>query len=211
MVSYIVSVTLPGTLEHFAVNASGRVTIGRSEECEIRLQHPTVSRPHAEIESQVPGEFVVRDLGSRNGTIVNGQVVNGEVAVRGQPTLQIGPYVLTLTAEMSNADTVVLSAGDRPRRRTVVLDRSVHSVSVGGQVIVERLVGLEFRLLEYLDARAPEVVSNTEIGDHLWGEGQWDAYMLHNLVRRFRRKLEDREVDAAACLISIPGVGYRLA
>lgn len=47
-------------------------TIGRSTECEVALDVAAVSRRHADVLRQ--GEtFVVQDLGSRNGTFVNGQ------------------------------------------------------------------------------------------------------------------------------------------
>jgi DNA-binding response OmpR family regulator len=170
-----------------------------------------VSRPHAEIESVAPGEFTVRDLKSRNGTLVNGDAIEGQVRVSGQPTVQVGPYLLKLASLGEESSNTVTVAPDRVRARMVTLDRGQHSVMVGGRIVIERLGGLEFRLIDYLDTNAPNVVSNTEIGDHLWSEGQWDVYMLHNLVRRFRRRLEEQELDANACLVTIPGVGYRLA
>ncbi|HVA28577.1 MAG TPA: FhaA domain-containing protein, partial [Candidatus Baltobacteraceae bacterium] len=50
----------------------GRARIGRSEESEIFLVDPSVSRTHAVVE--VDGtEPIVRDLGSTNGTFVNGE------------------------------------------------------------------------------------------------------------------------------------------
>ncbi|MBV8489688.1 MAG: DUF3662 domain-containing protein [Candidatus Eremiobacteraeota bacterium] len=50
----------------------GRARIGRSEESDVFLVDPSVSRTHAVVE--VDGmEPVVRDLGSTNGTFVNGE------------------------------------------------------------------------------------------------------------------------------------------
>jgi sigma-B regulation protein RsbU (phosphoserine phosphatase) len=52
----------------------GRTVLGRSRECDLQLSSATVSRRHAEIE--VSGDVVtVRDLGSHNGTLVNGQQI----------------------------------------------------------------------------------------------------------------------------------------
>jgi FHA domain/Domain of unknown function (DUF1707) len=49
----------------------GRVTIGRAPDCDCVISEPTVSRHHAELWRD--GErWLVRDLGSRNGTRVNG-------------------------------------------------------------------------------------------------------------------------------------------
>ncbi|MEJ7764725.1 MAG: DUF3662 and FHA domain-containing protein [Acidimicrobiales bacterium] len=47
------------------------VTIGRQESCHVVLDDPTVSRNHAEVRRTGDG-FEVVDLGSRNGTKVNG-------------------------------------------------------------------------------------------------------------------------------------------
>jgi len=47
------------------------VIIGRSVDAGVRLSDPTVSRRHCGIE-EMEGVLVVRDLGSRNGTYVNG-------------------------------------------------------------------------------------------------------------------------------------------
>jgi pSer/pThr/pTyr-binding forkhead associated (FHA) protein len=59
----------PLTLPH-----SGTVVLGRSQGAHLRLGDPDTSRRHAEI-ACAPGHFVVRDLGSTNGTWVNGKRV----------------------------------------------------------------------------------------------------------------------------------------
>jgi len=47
------------------------VVLGRSFECQLQLQDPGVSRRHAELIT-VNGDFRIEDLGSRNGTFLNG-------------------------------------------------------------------------------------------------------------------------------------------
>ncbi|MEZ4449401.1 MAG: FHA domain-containing protein [Nannocystaceae bacterium] len=49
--------------------------IGRSPRVEIVLEDDAVSRRHAELERDEEGAWWVRDLGSINGTRVNGQVL----------------------------------------------------------------------------------------------------------------------------------------
>ncbi|MER5936212.1 MULTISPECIES: FHA domain-containing protein [unclassified Streptomyces] len=62
--------------------ASGHpLRIGRDPANGLRLTHETVSRVHAEL-SQQGGIWVLRDLGSTNGTTVNGRRVIGAVVVR---------------------------------------------------------------------------------------------------------------------------------
>ena len=50
----------------------GKLVIGRSRECDVRLADPNVSRKHAEVRQEGPNFYVV-DLDSTNGTEVNGR------------------------------------------------------------------------------------------------------------------------------------------
>ena len=59
--------------------------LGRDSHCEVHLEDSEASRTHAEIEF-VDGEFVLRDLGSSNGTFVNGNRIT-------EHTLRIGDRV----------------------------------------------------------------------------------------------------------------------
>ncbi len=58
------------------------LSIGRMPECDVSLSDPNVSRRHAEVRRQGAG-FVVRDLGSTNGTRVNGATVKERVLNNG--------------------------------------------------------------------------------------------------------------------------------
>lgn len=50
-----------------------RATIGRSDEVEVVLRDPNVSRRHAELRQSASGEWEIADLGSTNGVKVNGR------------------------------------------------------------------------------------------------------------------------------------------
>lgn len=65
----------------------GRATPGLS------IQDDSVSRRHAVLTRQADGTFVIRDLGSRNGTFVNGQKIE-EVALRIGDRLAIGGHTV---------------------------------------------------------------------------------------------------------------------
>jgi FHA domain len=56
------------------VGAAMRVTIGRGPDCDCVVSEPTVSRRHAEL-CRDGDRWLLRDLGSRNGTRVNGMRV----------------------------------------------------------------------------------------------------------------------------------------
>lgn len=65
---------------------------GRQPDSGVRLSDSTVSRQHAEF-SQDDGKFVVRDLGSLNGTYVNNKRVDSAVLTRGDE-VHIGAFRL---------------------------------------------------------------------------------------------------------------------
>ena len=88
------SLVLP-TGERFVLREQA-TTIGRLPECDITLVDPNVSRNHAEIRPQGDG-FVVVDLGSTNGTRVNGIAVREHVLSDGD-TLAFGSTLLRFEA-----------------------------------------------------------------------------------------------------------------
>ncbi|MDQ3287987.1 MAG: FHA domain-containing protein [Pseudomonadota bacterium] len=53
------------------VPANARLRIGRARDCELVLDHASVSREHAELRAE-PGHWLLRDLGSKNGSHVDG-------------------------------------------------------------------------------------------------------------------------------------------
>jgi pSer/pThr/pTyr-binding forkhead associated (FHA) protein len=61
----------PGAGQEFVLNAD-RMVLGRGEECDISINHPSVSRVHAEIRRLGEGRYEFVDLGSANGVRVNG-------------------------------------------------------------------------------------------------------------------------------------------
>ncbi len=58
-----------------SLRRDGPMVMGRSRSCELRLSSGDASRRHAEI-VPVTGGFVLRDLGSTNGTFVNGERIS---------------------------------------------------------------------------------------------------------------------------------------
>ncbi|MBN1653809.1 MAG: FHA domain-containing protein [Deltaproteobacteria bacterium] len=71
------------------------VTIGRSVDNTIKLSDALVSENHA-ILSVSRSSIQIRDLGSTNGTCVNGQRITGRVEIRYGEPVAIGPYVIEL-------------------------------------------------------------------------------------------------------------------
>lgn len=73
------------------------VTIGRAPDNDLILPHPSVSSRHAQVSKQPDGKFQVRDLGSTNGTFLNGVRVSTAVAGPGD-RVTVGAVTLLLGA-----------------------------------------------------------------------------------------------------------------
>ena len=78
--------------------APGEYIFGRGQECHVRPNSEWVSRQHCMLRVTADGTFV-RDLGSRNGTLINGVRLVGEVRLEHGDQLQIGPLVFETQLE----------------------------------------------------------------------------------------------------------------
>ncbi|KPK11318.1 MAG: diguanylate cyclase [Myxococcales bacterium SG8_38] len=67
--------------------------IGRSPQCEIQIDQESVSRNHCRVRFD-GSEFLVRDLGSTNGTYVNDNLVDEEGRLRHGDQLKVGRTIL---------------------------------------------------------------------------------------------------------------------
>ena len=74
-----------------------RHVIGRAPDVDIFLDDHTVSRHHAEVSEREAGTLWLRDLGSTNGTYLNGQLVEDHAMVDGD-LVQIGVFKLLFDA-----------------------------------------------------------------------------------------------------------------
>ncbi|MCO5198714.1 MAG: FHA domain-containing protein [Anaerolineae bacterium] len=80
---------------------AGVLYIGRATDREIVLNDPNVSRRHARLEHRAGGWYIC-DLGSTNGTYLNGAPINPNVPVRWEPsqTVRIGNSTLAWKDDM---------------------------------------------------------------------------------------------------------------
>ena len=74
------------------------LVIGRSPDCDVVIRNATVSRRHAEIRHEDDG-WIVEDLGSKNGTGVNGVPVDGAAPVHEGDFLTFGRIGLRFTPD----------------------------------------------------------------------------------------------------------------
>lgn len=71
---------------------AGRILIGRMDQCDILINDSSVSRRQASIERK-DGRFLLRDLKSANGTMVNGRFIGVHILIHGDK-IRIGRTVL---------------------------------------------------------------------------------------------------------------------
>ncbi len=92
--------------------AAETITIGRQPDCAVCLESPAVSRHHARI-IRDGGQYFVEDLGSSNGTFLNGERIQERYPLTDNDTIQIGPYQFALRhpprQEPDDTDPVVRS------------------------------------------------------------------------------------------------------
>ncbi len=111
------------------------VVLGRAE-ADVALRGGSVSRRHAELRYEA-GRFVLRDLGSRNGTLVSGVVLSREMPVDGHLVVGLGDDVeLALTPHGGSMTLEVLRGLDRGEK-----------VVVGGGVAEVEELGISVRFL----------------------------------------------------------------
>jgi pSer/pThr/pTyr-binding forkhead associated (FHA) protein len=88
----------------------GNYVFGRGTECHIRPNSEWVSRQHCQL-LVTRDAASIRDLGSRNGTLINGERVVGERGLINGDQLQIGPLVFEVRLEATPAPTSEVSLG----------------------------------------------------------------------------------------------------
>lgn len=80
---------------------AGKTAVGRNHEGELVVLASSVSREHAEIRKADEG-WHVRDLGSRNGTFVDGARVQGRGKLANRAVIKVGDVALWFLAELAH-------------------------------------------------------------------------------------------------------------
>lgn len=186
--------------------------VGRHPGCELHLAHPRVSSRHALVETR-GGAWVVRDMGSRNGTSVNGR------RLRDWQTLGVGDVVRFAgvaleVIEVSEPDRGGVSATAQERREGPLPyalrltwtgpAEGVVEVRHAGQVW-RREAGMPFVLLALL-AEAGDGLDDAALKSLLWGrQGRtMSRSALHGLIYNTRRMFTGWGLDGG-CVVKQQG------
>ncbi|MCU0269689.1 MAG: FHA domain-containing protein [Acidimicrobiales bacterium] len=115
MAEYWLQVSEPGHAKR-VVTVDSRMEVGR--DCHgILLEDPTVSRRHLTLEP-TPAGLVLVDLGSANGTIVDGRRVEGPVALHAGDVIRLGETELVVyeghaTSSATDGEALAIDPHDR--------------------------------------------------------------------------------------------------
>jgi S1-C subfamily serine protease len=159
--------TIPITGERFLV--------GRDERCDFVLAEEAASRQHAVFETGQDGRVLLRDLGSTNGTLVDGVRLAEPRELRGGEQIQIGGTILLTSAHEPSAQPTgsrpVVTAPVAPRppgpatTERMILRRGVRRATV--MAIVASVVAVALIVLFVTGVLPPGPPSVSEIVDQV--------------------------------------------
>ncbi|NLE45796.1 MAG: FHA domain-containing protein [Chloroflexi bacterium] len=185
-----------------------RLVIGRGSDCDITIPERQISRRHVQIERDDHG-YLLHDLGSKNGTYVNGQEVRGTpYRLRDGDEIQIA---LCLKMGFVGADATVPLELDGPDRG-ISIDKDAKRVFVGGHELTPPLSLAQYRLIELLYDNADRVVSRDEVVEVVWSEEEAQGISeqaIDALVRRLRERIAAIDPDYNY-IVTVRGHGFRL-
>lgn len=94
----------------------GEHVLGRGDDVAIRLSAPLTSRNHARIRVRA-GQVTLEDLGSKNGTLVNGARLNGVIELQGGDTIVAGGETLVVRMAADSTATAAIRGDEEDASR----------------------------------------------------------------------------------------------
>jgi len=187
----------------------GALTIGRGEDCEIVLPDRHISRYHARI-SRIEGCYSVEDLGSKNGTHVNGRELTGVRVLQDGDEIQIA---LRFKLAFVDAGATAPLTFPEAERLGLRLEDATHQVFVGSQLLEPPLSPAQYRLLNLLIEEDGCIVGRDDVVHAVWTEEIEEGVSeqaIDALVRRLRERLAELD-DEHQFVVTVRGHGFRFA
>jgi pSer/pThr/pTyr-binding forkhead associated (FHA) protein len=188
---------------------SDELIIGRGGECGLVVPDRQISRHHARIRRDDRG-YILEDLGSKNGTHLNGVLIEGPELLQDGDIIQIA-LALKLIYVGTEA-TIPLKQADLAGLGRLRMDPQAHRVWVGEREVDPPLSPPQYRLLELIYQNPVKVVTREQIIGAVWPESEGEGVSeqaIDALVRRLRERLA--EIDPEHGYIqTVRGHGFRL-
>lgn len=198
-----------GPLEGQRWKIKSELLLGRDGTCDIVIPMRQVSRRHVRI-YPTPNGVTIEDLGSKNGTYLNGLLLQKPALLDDGDEIQVS---LAQHFIFLSSDATMPLEGlplDMQKRRLRV-DLGARRVWILENEIDPPLSASQFNLLQILYEQPGEVVSRSEVIDSVWGQAAEGVseQALDALVRRLRDRIA--EVDPSReYIITVRGHGLRL-
>jgi hypothetical protein len=184
------------------------LTIGRGSDCDIVLPERAVSRHHVRIERRNQGYLLI-DLGSKNGTHVNGQEVKEPYLLQDGDEVQIA---LCVKLSFVGAEATVPLSFEGVVGSAVRIDKGTRRVWVRGQELDPPLSPAQYRLLELLFDADGQVVSRDDVIRAVWPDDMEEG-ISEQAIDALVRRLRDRMAEVASdqqYIVTVRGHGFRL-
>jgi pSer/pThr/pTyr-binding forkhead associated (FHA) protein len=191
--------------------------LGRDDTCDIVIPERQISRQHLAFRRINDAAFLIEDLGSRNGTWVNGNRLTGSRQLADGDEIHIALKVLVryvgsgITAPATKAlpDVIPSSGGTSGRLR---VDTEARRIFVNGVEIDPPLSLPQYRLIELLYLSQGRVCTRDEVVETVWPEALGEGVSeqaIDALVRRLRDRLTEMDPHNQY-VITVRGHGFRL-
>ena len=144
---------------------TARITVGRGEECDIRLDGLLISNRHAAVVN-TNSNLTIEDLNSTNGTYVNGARITGRKAIRPEDVVQIGPFVLRVHPQRG---ITVFDTRAKTRIDVFQVTKEVANRSGPGKVRLLDEVSLSIQPNEFVGLLGPSGAGKSTLMDSLNG------------------------------------------
>ncbi len=190
------------------------VVLGRDAGCDIPIFDRQVSRRHARI-TPSPRGVVLEDLGSKNGTHINGERISEPVTLNDGDVIYIAlaqKFIFLSSDATLPVDFNLLTGTSGTERGKLYLDSRSRRVWVGETEILPPLSASQYLLLEALYAHQGQVVPRDALIAQVWGEES--AVLVSNqaldaLIRRLRGRIAAIDPEHEY-IVTVRGHGLRL-
>ena len=206
---YPLLIAQAGPLEGQRWKIKAPLTLGREKDCQIIIPLRQVSRHHSRV-SPSPDGALIEDLGSKNGTYLNGSLVQEPAILTDGDEIQISlaQHFIFLS---SDATMPLESLPLEMQKRRLRVDAGARRVWVLDQEVDPPLSASQFNLLQGLYTQTGAVIPRTEIITAVWSsaaEGVTEQ-ALDALVRRLRDRLGELDPNWEY-IVTVRGHGLRL-
>ena len=206
---YPLLIAQAGPLEGQRWKINTTMIVGRERDCDIIIPLRQVSRRHSLITPAPDGAFL-EDLGSKNGTYLNGSLVDEPTLLTDGDEIQIS-LAQDFIYISSDATMPLESLPFEMQKRRLRVDTVARRVWVLDQEIEPPLSSSQFNLLQALYTQTGAVIPRSEIIAAVWSsatEGVTEQ-ALDALVRRLRDRLGELDPDWEY-IVTVRGHGLRL-